>query len=466
MDRRGPHGSGGGGGARGGFGGCPDRRPGRIPGRVAARGPVRGASERRARLTGLHQEVRHALARAQLADGAPEQAAHTASLALAASPADERAHQVLIEAYLAQGLHRLAVRQYHACRDALDAQLGVRPADRTEALHLAALDAPRTLLAGAARRTAGPPPVLPAAIRAPAPTPLRGRDEEVARLLDPAGPPVRLLAGEAGLGKTRLAGEAVRRAYAQGAVVLWGAGHDAEGHTPYGAFAEALDGWLAERPADERARAGAEYPELAALLPSLGRVAGEAAGWSPEEERDRLFRAARALLGGLAAGGRAVWVVQDDLHAADAGSFQLLSHLARRVGVEAGAGVGAEVRAGGSGVRGSGVPGARFLVTYRGEGMPASDPRRSGLGSLVREGVGCGGCAGAVGAGGVCGGGRGCGGGWWAGGAARVGWGWSRSSPRPWIPRFPGIRRRVRGWASVRSGPGVGAFVGESVVRH
>ena len=51
---------------------------------------------------------------------------------LAASPAEETAHQVLIDAYVRQGLRRRAVRQYHVCREALDAELGVRPGPETE----------------------------------------------------------------------------------------------------------------------------------------------------------------------------------------------------------------------------------------------------------------------------------------------------------------------------------------------
>ena len=146
--------------------------------------------------------------------------------------------------------------------------------------------------------------------------------------------------------------------------MLWGGGHDAEGHTPYGAFAEALDGWLAGRDAGERARVGAEHPELAAFLPSLGQSAGGRGGRSPEEERDRLFRATAALLGELAAA-HPVLLVLDDLHAADTGSFQLLSHLARRAAA--------------TGVR------LRFLVTWREEELPDGDPRRAGLASLTRH---------------------------------------------------------------------------------
>lgn len=282
------------------------------------------ASDRRGRLTLLREQLLLRLAEKHLEQGAAAEAAAFAEQVLAAGPAEELAHRVLIDAWLRQGLRRRAVQQYHACREALDAELGVRPGPETERLHRAALAAAPAPVPAA--------PLLPAPLRATGRSalPLRGRDEVLARLLAADGPPVTLLTGEAGVGKTRLVGEVARAAAASGSAVLWGGGQDAEGHTPYGAFAEALDGWLAEHDADERARVGAEYPELASFLPSLGRTAGNGER-SPEEERDRLFRASTALLGDLAAQ-CPVLVVLDDLHAADTGSFQLLSHLARRAG--------------------------------------------------------------------------------------------------------------------------------------
>ncbi|MZD03899.1 AAA family ATPase, partial [Streptomyces sp. SID5785] len=312
------------------------------------------AQARRERLVALREEVLLAQAAAHLAQGSHAEAVATAERILVSSPAEEAAHRILMEAYLRQRLRRLAVRQYHACRAALDADLGVRPGPETERLHrLALTDSPAPAVTA---------PTLPAPLRAPAEGPLRGRDNVLLRLLTPAGPPVTLLTGEAGVGKTSLAGEAARRAAADGTAVLWGGGHDAEGHTPYGAFAEALDGWLAEWDAGQRAHAGAEYPELAAFLPSLGRVrAGRERG--PEEERDLLFRATYGLLGELAAQ-QPVLVVLDDLHAADEGSYQLLSHLARRVA------------AGGTALR--------FLATYREEELPEGDPRRSAVAALLR----------------------------------------------------------------------------------
>lgn len=310
---------------------------------------------RRARLNALRDEMSLALASAHLERGALQEATAMAEHVLRSSPADEAAHRILIDAYIRQGLRRRAVGQYHLCREALAAELGVPPGPETERLHRVAL---------ATTRNPGPARVsLPAPLQSPDVAPLHGRDELLRRLLTAGGPPVRVLTGEAGVGKTRLVAEAARLAAASGSAVLWGAGHDAEGHTPYGVFAEALDGWLAERHVTERARVGSEYPELAAFLPSLGQVRSFG-DRSPEEERDRLFGATAGLLAELAAV-QPVLLVLDDLHAADSGSYRLLSHLARHASRP-------------------GFP-LRVLVTYRAEELADSGPRVVDFTALLRQ---------------------------------------------------------------------------------
>jgi DNA-binding SARP family transcriptional activator/tetratricopeptide (TPR) repeat protein len=134
-----------------------------------------------------------------------------------------------------------------------------------------------------------------------------------------------LLAGEPGIGKTRLLTEICRAAHAEGAVVLFGRCYE-EALTPYQAFIEALA---------EYVRAGGPLPagpgaaELARLAPELAG-AGEAPPLTgdPEGARYRLFESVRGVLVEAARGGPAI-VAIDDLHWADSATLHLLAHLVR-----------------------------------------------------------------------------------------------------------------------------------------
>lgn len=313
--------------------------------------------ESRARITELRDRLRLRLAAVRLDAGEHRDAVALAEQVLADSPAEESAHRIVIEAALRQGLRRQAVAQYHRCRRAMDVELGVRPGPVIEQLHREALtEAPARVPAA---------PGLPAPVQAATAAPLRGREAVLSRLASPGRPPIVLLSGEAGVGKTRLAAEAAARAARSGAAVLWGVGREPGGGAPYGMFAEALDRWFAGCDGAERADVGAEYPELAALLPSLGQVPADGER-TPEEERDGLFRAGALVLGALA-GERPVLVVLDDLQAGDTGTFRLLGHLARHA---ADRGIALD-----------------FLATYRAEELPDADPRRKVIAALVRQGL-------------------------------------------------------------------------------
>jgi tetratricopeptide (TPR) repeat protein len=315
---------------------------------------------RRDRLTQARTRVLLQLADALLDDARADEAIVVARELLAPHPAEERAHRTIMRAYLALGLRRQAIHQYHACREALDEELGVRPGLQTEALHRQALDSPGGASLPVDERVVLPPPAL----RLAPTTPVRGRSEAIARLAAADAAAVQIVTGEAGIGKSRVVAEAARRALDEGAIVLWGAVHDAEGHTPYGAVVEALDGWLSGRSAVERAHVGGEYPELAGLLPSLGNAA-PGVQRSPEDERRRLFQAVAALLEDLSDTAPVVLVL-DDLHAADLGTLQLLSSIARRSMT-------------------SRSP-WRMIVTLRDE-LAVDDPRRVVLDALKHDGL-------------------------------------------------------------------------------
>lgn len=325
------------------------------------------AGERRRRIDVLRERLVRTLAERLLADDRTDEAVAVLQTAVDRTPTDEPLHLLLARTWCAMGRPRQAIRQYHACREALADELGTRPGAELEDVHRAALAALDALANTSVTRPAANPVPLPAAIRRPERLPLFGRERPLDLLVRHAtsGPddtPLVVVRGEAGIGKTRLVAEAAHRAAAEGVRVLWGTGHEAEGQTPYGVFADALDGHLAQYGADERSRLSAEHVGLAALVPSLG--AAPPAATSPEEERARLFRAVDGVLTDLAAD-RPVLVVLDDLHAADPGSLGLLHHL---------------VRTGQARRR-------RFIATYRDEMLATDDARRQVLDGIVQHGM-------------------------------------------------------------------------------
>ncbi len=142
---------------------------------------------------------------------------------------------------------------------------------------------------------------------------------------------VALLAGEPGVGKTRLAAEVAQRVHEQGGVVLAGRCDEDLG-VPYQPFVEALrhfaDHTTPENLRERLGRYGGELtrliPELAQWVPDL-RVPLQS---DPETERYRLFDAVAAWLGALTAE-EPVLVVLDDLQWAAKPTLLLLRHVLR-----------------------------------------------------------------------------------------------------------------------------------------
>lgn len=141
-----------------------------------------------------------------------------------------------------------------------------------------------------------------------------------------------LVAGEPGIGKTRLTEEFCRReAEPAGAVVLSGGCHDGDvvSNAP---FAEALLRWGRALTADAlRTVLGPEAPVLLRLAPALAATlpeVGEPLPVPPEAETGRLHDALSQLVLRLAQDRPLVFVV-DDLHWADAATVATLRALAR-----------------------------------------------------------------------------------------------------------------------------------------
>ncbi len=139
---------------------------------------------------------------------------------------------------------------------------------------------------------------------------------------------VAMLAGEPGIGKTRLAAEFCRGGYADGALVLLGRCYE-ESLAPYQPFVEALRHYVSESSPEElRLAVGPNRATLARLLPDLGNGQRESSAEFGEREQFLLFDAVAAMLQAVTAEHDLILVL-DDLHWADVPTLQMLRHVAR-----------------------------------------------------------------------------------------------------------------------------------------
>jgi ATP/maltotriose-dependent transcriptional regulator MalT len=156
-----------------------------------------------------------------------------------------------------------------------------------------------------------------------------GSLERILDELDRGCPGAIELAGEPGIGKTRLLRELAARAGARGHLVLSGAASEFENDFPFSVFVDALDEYVAGlEPGRLAVLDDAVQAELAHVFPSLSALAGGQLV-APQHERYRSHRAVRALLEQLAESLPLVLVL-DDFQWADSASVELLGALLRR----------------------------------------------------------------------------------------------------------------------------------------
>jgi tetratricopeptide (TPR) repeat protein len=169
--------------------------------------------------------------------------------------------------------------------------------------------------------------------------PLVGRVQELALLErhlagSPEGspPPVLLLAGQPGIGKSRLLSEAEQHALAHGWRVLAGGCTHRGGQQPFAPLLDALQRHLAGRSPGERRLDIRGCAWLVRLLPELADEEIEALpGWtvSAEQERRLLFEAVRRFLANVATPVGTLLLL-DDLQWAGADALELLGSLVRQ----------------------------------------------------------------------------------------------------------------------------------------
>jgi class 3 adenylate cyclase len=140
-----------------------------------------------------------------------------------------------------------------------------------------------------------------------------------------------VIAGEAGVGKTRLVNALRVSAARAGTAVMSGSCSEADLTLPYMPFVEGIGNYLAS-PDGERikARLGpATRRQLGHLFPQLEQSSPVEIG-DPGQARMRLYEALLTLLQ-IAAEQRGLLLILEDLHWADASTRELLDYLARRV---------------------------------------------------------------------------------------------------------------------------------------
>jgi DNA-binding SARP family transcriptional activator len=270
---------------------------------------------------------------------------------VAAHPLRERLWGQRMLAFYRAGRQAEALRAYQELRGILVEELGVEPSAALVRLETAILRHDTELEWKPARLTAAAPVGVtvepaepPGAPRLPLPHFLTdvgrifvGREAEVRHLEQlwkeaAAGDRrVALLAGEPGVGKTRLAAELARDVYDGGAVVLAGRCDEDLG-VPYQPFVEALRHFANQIPSEQlRPRLGRYGGELARLVPELADHIPDLPPplqSDPETERYRLFDAVTAWVAAVSAEAPLL-VVLDDLQWATKPTLLLLRHVVR-----------------------------------------------------------------------------------------------------------------------------------------
>jgi DNA-binding SARP family transcriptional activator len=272
----------------------------------------------------------------QLIDAKLAVGAHAEVLGQLESLIGEYPYRERLRAQLMLALYRSdrqadALQAYQSARKTLIEELGIEPGERLRDLERAILAQDSKLQLAAAEE--------------PAAQSQRGafvgRAQELGELIGALDDSIAgrgrlfLLAGEPGIGKSRLAEELIGHARARGARVLVGRCWEAGGAPAYWPWVQSLRTYIADRDRGRlREELGAGAGELAHLLPELRERLPdlpEPTAGDPEAARFRLFDAVSSFLR-CAAAERPLVLVLDDLHAADEPSLLLLQFIARALG--------------------------------------------------------------------------------------------------------------------------------------
>ena len=168
------------------------------------------------------------------------------------------------------------------------------------------------------------------------PTALVGRERELSELgavLDTAvtgASEMVLIAGEPGIGKTRLAQELAALGERRGIFTVWASGHDGVASPAYWPWICVLRDLVPQLPATALSSAVGSYAaDLAVLLPELRAILGPLESPPDVDPQSASYRIATAVLAVLieSSSRQPLLVVLDDIHWYDEASLTLLEHV-------------------------------------------------------------------------------------------------------------------------------------------
>ncbi len=164
------------------------------------------------------------------------------------APWNEDAHRQRMSLLACEGHRAAALRQYEIFCQTLQAKLGVQPGAEIQSLYQRLAQGDGTLPEMVGSPPAGPVHRLP----------FVGREDEHAWLLKRWSASQRwqggltLVAGEAGIGKTRLMEQVLEQVALQGGVIMSGRCYELNGALPFQAIHDALRNYLADLPEEAR----------------------------------------------------------------------------------------------------------------------------------------------------------------------------------------------------------------------
>jgi DNA-binding SARP family transcriptional activator len=266
-----------------------------------------------------------------------EEAIEIAKKSLTSDPYQEEVHRMLIMLYVAVGNRTAALRQYEECAELLRSELDVEPLPETRALY----EEIKNRSAENIISSLAPSSQSPIAAFADLGSPFVNRVSELESLsgawtqvINQEGQAI-FIAGEAGVGKTRLIREFELYGAQEDAISMSCRCFELEGSMPFQPITEAIrDGLPSLMDEQLHTMPSSALSEIISLIPSLAGLFPEIQPHSPlaspDEERRRMFENIRTFFSEVAKH-RPLILFVDDLQWADESTLGFVHYLIRHL---------------------------------------------------------------------------------------------------------------------------------------